>query len=110
MAVMSGDSRSANMWGLLSGLIVAAVIAIPLSAAIGFATHPGSRFLFEGALSGATPIGYVLFWWVAAAFLAALPFLVGYGVAKLSKKALGIVGAVIGVFLIALIVLAQVSF
>ena len=98
------------MWGLLSGLIVAAVIAIPLSAALGFATHPQSRFLFEGALGSTTPIGYQIFWWVASAFLAALPFLVGYGVAKLSPKALGIVGTIIGLFIIALLVLAQISF
>ena len=98
------------MWGLLSGLIVAAIIAIPLSATIGFATHPESRFLFEGALGAAAPLGYKIFWWVASAFLFALPFLVGYGVAKLSPKALGIVGTIVGLFLIALIVLAQVSF
>lgn len=110
MSALSSDARTAKMWGLLSGLIVAALIAIPLSAAIGFATHPNSRFLFEGALSGTTPIGYVLFWWVAAAFLAALPFLTGYGVARLSPKSLGVIGTVVGLFLIALIVLAQVSF
>lgn len=110
MTLMSGNERTAKMWGLLSGLIVAALIAVPLSAAIGFATHPDTRFLFVGRLGDATPIGYVLFWWVAAAFLAALPFLTGYGVARLSQKALSIIGAVVGLFLIALIVLAQVSF
>ena len=110
MTLSTSDARTAKMWGLLSGLIVAAVIAIPLSAAIGFATHPASRFLFEGRLGDTAPIGYVLFWWVAAAFFAALPFLVGYGVTKLSPKALTIVGTVIGLFLVALIVLAQVSF
>ena len=31
MTLSTSDARTAKMWGLLSGLIVAAVIAIPLS-------------------------------------------------------------------------------
>ena len=39
--------------------------------------------------------------------LLALPVLVGYGVAKLSTRALGIVGGVVALFVIAILVLGQ---
>jgi len=99
-----------KLWGLLAGLIVTALIAVPLAAAIGFATHPASRFLFTGALSDATPVGYVLFWIVAAVLLAALPVLVGVGITRLDRRTLSVIGVIVVLFLIALIVLAQLSF
>jgi amino acid transporter len=96
-----------GLWGALAGLIVFAFIAIPLSAAFTFATTPHSQQLFAGRLSEATQGGYQFFWWMVTIFLLALPFLVGYGVAKLSVKSLSIVGAVIVLFVIAILVLGQ---
>jgi amino acid transporter len=96
-----------GMWGALAGLIVAALIAVPLSAAFAFATHPTSQQLFGGRLEGASPGGYVAFWWIVTLLLAGLPFLVGFGVARLSVRSLTIVGAIIVLFLIAILVLGQ---
>ena len=96
-----------GLWGALAGLIVAALIAVPLSAAFAFATHPTSQQLFGGRLENATQGGYVAFWWIVTLFLAAPPFLVGYGVAKLSVRSLTIVGAVVALFVIATLVLGQ---
>ncbi|WP_139415502.1 hypothetical protein [Agromyces laixinhei] len=100
------DGKS-GLWGALAGLIVFALIAIPLSAAFSFATHPHTQQLFAGRLSDATTGGYQFFWWIVTIFLLALPFLVGFGVAKLSVKSLTIVGAVIALFVIAIMVLGQ---
>jgi amino acid transporter len=96
-----------GMWGALAGFIVAALIAVPLSAAFSFATHPTSQQLFGGRLEEASPGGYVAFWWIVTLLLAGLPFLVGFGVAKLSVRSLTIVGAVIALFVIAILVLGQ---
>lgn len=96
-----------GLWGALAGLIVAALIAVPLSAAFAFATHPNSQQLFAGRLEQASTGGYVAFWWIVTLLLAALPFLVGFGVAKLSARSLTIVGAIIAVFVIAIVVLGQ---
>lgn len=96
-----------GLWGSLAGLIVAALIAVPLSGAFAFATHPHSQQLFAGRLSDASQGGYVAFWWIVTLLLAALPFLVGFGVAKLSARSLTIVGAIIAVFVIAIVVLGQ---
>jgi hypothetical protein len=96
-----------GLWGALAGLIVAALIAVPLSGAFAFATHPHSQQLFAGRLSDASQGGYVAFWWIVTLLLAALPFLVGFGVAKLSARSLTIVGAIIAVFVIAVVVLGQ---
>jgi amino acid transporter len=96
-----------GMWGALAGLIVAALIAVPLSAAFAFATHPTSQQLFGGRLEGASPGGYVAFWWIVTLLLAGLPFLVGFGVARLSVRSLTIVGAIIVLFVIAILVLGQ---
>ncbi len=96
-----------GLWGSLAGLIVAALIAVPLSGAFAFATHPHSQQLFAGRLSEASQGGYVAFWWIVTLLLAALPFLVGFGVAKLSARSLTIVGAIIAVFVIAIVVLGQ---
>jgi hypothetical protein len=98
----------AGLWGALSGLVVAAFIAVPLSAAFGFATHPNTQQLFSGRLSEATQGGYVAFWWLATLLLAALPFLVGFGVAKLSARTLVVIGAIIALLVIAILILGQV--
>ena len=101
-----GEGKS-GLWGVLAGVIVAALIAVPLSAAFAFATHPTSQQLFAGRLEEASQGGYVAFWWIVTLLLAALPFLVGFGVAKLSLRALVIVGAIVALFLIAIMVLGQ---
>ncbi|WP_137843202.1 hypothetical protein [Microbacterium sp. 2FI] len=104
--VLSGNGSPA-LWGALLGLIVFAFVAVPISAAVRFATHPLSQQLFGGRLSDATTGGYVAFWWIVAILLFALPFLVGWGVAKLSGKTLGIIAAILGIFFIAILVLGQ---
>ncbi|MET0783121.1 MAG: hypothetical protein ABWY53_02245 [Leifsonia flava] len=105
----AADSSKAGMWGFFTGVVTAALIAVPLSAAFAFATHPETRFLFTNAVD-VSATGYATFWWVATLFLLSLPFLVGYGVAKMSRKTLGILAGIVVVFLIGLLVLAQVSF
>jgi hypothetical protein len=104
--VLSGGG-SPGLWGALIGLIIFAFIAVPLSAAVKYATHPASQQLFAGRLSEATTGGYVAFWWIVALFLLALPFLIGYAVANLSAKTLGIVGGVIVLFFVAVLILGQ---
>jgi hypothetical protein len=104
--VLSGGG-SPGLWGALIGLIVFAFIAVPLSAAFRYATHPASQQLFGGRLSDATTAGYVAFWWIVTLFLLALPFLIGWAVANLSARTLGIVAAVVMVFFIAVLVLGQ---
>ena len=100
------ESKS-TLWGFLAGIIVAAFIAVPLSASFAFATHPSTQQLFGDRLSEATDGGYRLFWWLVTALLIALPFLVGFAVAKLSGRTLAIVGGIIGAFLIAILVVGQ---
>ena len=104
MNVTEGKS---GQWGALAGVIVAALIAVPLSAAFAFATNPSSQQLFAGRLEEASRGGYIAFWWIVTLLLAALPFLVGFGVAKLSVRSLTIVGAVVALFVIAILVLGQ---
>jgi len=101
------DGGSPGLWGALIGLIIFAFIAVPLSAAVRYATHPASQQLFAGRLSEATTGGYVAFWWIVAIFLFALPFLIGYAVANLSGKTLGIVGGIIVLFFVAVLILGQ---
>lgn len=96
-----------GMWGALAGLIAMVLVAIPMSAAFAFATHPETQQLFSGRLNEATQGGYLAFWWVATLLLLAFPFLVGFGVAKLSRRGLVVVGAIIALFVVALLVLAQ---
>lgn len=104
--VLSGNGSPA-LWGSLIGLIVFAFVAVPISAAVRYATHPLSQQLFGGRLSEATTAGYVTFWWIVAIFLLALPFLVGWAVARLSGKTLAIIAAIVGLFFIATMVLGQ---
>ena len=91
-----------GLWGVF------ALIAVPLSAAFSFATHPSTQQLFGGRLNEASEGGYVTFWWIVTIFLFALPFLVGYGVARMSGRSLAIVGVVIVLFVGAILVLGQV--
>lgn len=104
--VLSGNG-SPGLWGALIGLIIFAFVAVPISAAVRFATHPSTQQLFGGRLEEASTTGYVLFWWVVAILLLALPFLVGWGVAKLSGKTLGIIAGIIGIFFIAILIMGQ---
>src|SRR5688500_7974630 len=101
------EENKSGLWGGLAGLIVAALIAVPLSAAFAFATNPRSQQLFAGRLEEATQAGYQTFWWIVTLLLLSLPFLVGFGVAKLSAKSLTIVGAIVALFIIAIMVLGQ---
>jgi amino acid transporter len=101
------EGNKSGLWGALAGVIVAALIAVPLSAAFAFATNPGTQQLFAGRLEDATRAGYQTFWWLVTLLLLSLPFIVGFGVAKLSARALVIVGAVVALFIIAIMVLGQ---
>lgn len=96
-----------TMWGWFAGIIVLALIAVPLSAAFSFATNPRTQQLFAGRLSDATTGGYVAFWWIVAIMLIALPFLVGFAVAKMSGRTIIIVGAIVILFVVAVIILGQ---
>lgn len=96
-----------GLWGAFAGVIVAVFIVFPLSAAFAFATNPASQKLFGGRLEEASQFGYSLFWWLMVLLIASLPFLVGFGIAKLSAKGLAIAGAVIAVFIILILVLGQ---
>ncbi|MET1018604.1 MAG: hypothetical protein ABWX62_01330 [Microterricola sp.] len=104
--VMLADDRS-SAWGWLAGLIVLVFVAMPVSAAISYATHPATQNLFGGRLSEATQGGYQAFWWVIAILFGSLPFIVGFGVAKLSSRALGVLAAVVALLVILAIVLGQ---
>lgn len=104
--VLSGNG-SPGLWGALIGLIIFAFVAVPISAAVRFATHPSTQQLFGGRLEEATTTGYVLFWWIVAILLFALPFLVGWAVAKLSGRTLAIVGGILALFFIAILVMGQ---
>ncbi len=96
-----------GLWGFFAGLIVAVLIAYPLSASVAFATHPQTQNLFGGRLESASQGGYQAFWWTIAIMCLALPFIVGYGIARLSNRTVGILAGVVVVFLILVIVLGQ---
>jgi hypothetical protein len=102
---LSGDRSTGLAW--LAGLIALVFVALPLSAAFSFATHPQTQQLFAGRLSDATTGGYQAFWWILTLLLAALPFIVGFGIAKLSNRALGILAGVVALLVVAAIVLGQ---
>jgi hypothetical protein len=104
--VLSGGG-SPGLWGALIGLIIFAFVAVPISAAVRYATHPESQQLFAGRLEEATQAGYQTFWWIVTLFLLSLPFLVGFAIAKLSAKSVAIVGAIVALFIIAIMVLGQ---
>ena len=100
-----GDKR--GLWGAFAGLITAVLIAYPLSACIAFATHPQTQRLFGGRLESASAGGFAAFWWVLALGCLALPFLVGFGIARLSGRAIIVMVTIVVLFLIAVLVLGQ---
>ncbi|MFE4952374.1 hypothetical protein ACFQ9V_19890 [Leifsonia sp. NPDC056665] len=95
------------MWGVLAGVIAAALVAYPLAACIAFATHPATRRLFGERLSSASQAGFQAFWWVTALLCAALPLAVGFGIARLSGRVLAVVGAGVALLVVLVVVLAQ---
>lgn len=97
-----------GMWGAFAGLITAVLIAYPLSASVAFATHPATQKLFGERLASASQAGFQAFWWVIALGCLALPFIVGFGIAKMSARTLVVIGAVVVIFLILVLVLGQV--
>ncbi|MEV8213856.1 hypothetical protein [Leifsonia sp. NPDC077715] len=100
-----GDKR--GLWGAFAGLITAVLIAYPLSACIAFATHPQTQRLFGGRLESASAAGFAAFWWVLALGCIALPFLVGFGIARLSGRAMIVMITIVVLFIIAVVVLGQ---
>lgn len=97
-----------GLWGAFAGLITAVLIAYPLSASIAFATHPATQRLFGGRLEAASQGGFQAFWWVIALGCLALPFIVGFGIARMSARTLLVIAGIVVVFLILVIVLGQV--
>jgi len=98
---------SRGMWGAFAGLITAVLIAYPLSACVALATHPATQRLFGGRLGAASQGGFSAFWWVLALLCLALPFIVGFGIAMLSPRTVGVIAGVVVVFLILVMVLGQ---
>ncbi|WP_426321131.1 hypothetical protein [Microbacterium sp. E-13] len=104
--VLSGGG-SPVLWGWLIGLVVFAFVAVPISIAVRFATHPATQQLFGGRLEEASSGGYSAFWWIVAIFLFAVPVLIGWGVAKLSGRTLAIIVGILAVFFIAILIFGQ---
>ncbi|GEM_PF-1437516 len=104
--VLSGDG-SPGLWGALIGLVVFVFLAVPISIAVRFATHPATQQLFGGRLEEASNGAYVAFWWVIAIGLFAIPFLIGWAVAQRSGKTLSIIIGIVAVFFIAILILGQ---
>lgn len=96
-----------GVMGLLAGVITAVIIAFPLSAAIAYATHPATRSLFGSHLSNTSAAGFAAFWWILALLLVSLPFLVGFGITKMTARGLAIFGVIVVILVIALVVLGQ---
>jgi hypothetical protein len=97
---------SRGMWGAFAGVITAALIAFPLSACVAFATHPASRKLFGERLANASAPGFSAFWWLLALVCAALPFLVGFGIARVSsRRSIGVLVGIVALVVIAVVVL-----
>jgi len=120
MCAMSTKSRQAphqeetlhlgahrGMWGAFAGLITAVLIAYPLSASVAFATHPATQKLFGERLASASQAGFQAFWWIIALGCLALPFIVGFGIAKLSGRTLGVLTGIVAIFIILVLVLGQ---
>jgi len=104
--VLAGNGSPA-LWGWLIGLVAFVFVAVPISIAVRFATHPATQQLFGGRLEEAGSGAYSAFWWIVTLFLLAIPVLVGWGVAKLSGRTLAIIVGVIAVFFIAILILGQ---
>lgn len=96
-----------GLWGAFAGLIVAVLIAYPLSASVAFATHPATQRLFGGRLETASQAGFQAFWWIIALLCLALPFIVGFGIAKMSTRTILVIGAIVAIFLILVLVFGQ---
>jgi len=97
--------EGSRMTGFFVGLLVGVGVLIPIISAVGFATNPYTQRLFSGKLADVSSGGYVLFWWLVAAILIALPFLAGLAVNRLSKRGLAIAGGIlVVVVIIALVV------
>jgi len=103
-----GSGVGRGHWGAFAGLIVAVLIIYPLSACIAFATHPATQKLFGGRLESASQAGYQAFWWILALLCLSLPFIVGFGIARLSTRTLRVIGGIVGIFLLLVLVLGQV--
>ena len=104
--VLAGNG-SPGLWGALIGLIVFVFLAVPISIAVRFATHPSTQELFGGRLEEASTGAYVAFWWVIAIGLFAIPFLIGWAVAQRSGKTLAIIIGIVAAFFIAILILGQ---
>ena len=104
MNVTEGKS---GLWGALAGLFTFALIAVPLSAAFSFATHPNTQQLFAGASTRCRRAATSRSGGSSRSSSLALPFLVGYAIARLSGRSLAIVGGIIALFVIAILVLGQ---
>jgi amino acid transporter len=102
---LNADRR--GWWGAFAGVIVATLIAFPLSAAFALATHPATQRMFGGRLESSSQFGYSLFWGLIALALLALPFLVGFGIARLTGRGLKIAMGIAALFVIAIMVLGQ---
>ena len=100
-------TRRRGWWGAFAGLIAGVLIAFPLSTTVAIASHPATQRLLGGPLENASRGGFVTFWWLLSLLLAALPFIVGFGIARLSPKGLTVLSAIVAVFVIALVVLGQ---
>ncbi|WP_411700884.1 hypothetical protein [Conyzicola sp.] len=100
-------ARRSGWWGAFAGLIIAVLIAYPLSVTFALATHPASQRLLGGPLDDPSRAGYAAFWWLLTLLIAALPFVVGFGIAKLSTKGLRILASIVAIFVIAIVVLGQ---
>ncbi|PJJ65200.1 hypothetical protein [Compostimonas suwonensis] len=94
-------------WGVFAGVITLTIVSVPLSAAFAFATNPNTQQLFAGRLADDTQLGYSLFWWAVTILLLALPFLVGFGIASLRGKGLGIAAGIIALFVVVIVVLGR---
>lgn len=100
--------EGSKMTGFFVGLLVGVGILIPLISAVGFATNPYTQYLFSGRLSDISEGGYRLFWWLVAAILFALPFVIGYAVDRLNRRGLAIVSTILIVVVIAALVIGMI--
>ena len=94
-------------WGAFAGLITAVLIAFPLSTTLAIATHPIDQRLLGGPLENASHGWFATFWWLLTLLIAALPFLVGFGIARSSARGLRIVASIVAVIVIVIVVLGQ---
>jgi ABC-type phosphate/phosphonate transport system permease subunit len=94
-------------WGAFAGLITAVLVAFPLSTTLAYATHPVAQRLLGGPLENASHVWFATFWWLLTILIASLPFIVGFGIARLSSRGLAVLASIVAVFVIAIVVLGQ---